>query len=323
MIRYKFLDTSIHEMNIHPNSIFSKERELARMFVSQLEKNNSLVYCPLCKSGNAELFFEKWGQKYYLCETDWSVNLLPLPDQKIMRDYFFTSELAKFRSSTEYQELATRLRQGLWSNLVEWIEGRVRRYVGMDKYHVIDWGSKFTGWINRLEKAHFISNLNMEEPLPPVKSYESTVQADLICLLDVIQRTTNPHELLKKVSKKLSLNGLLIITCRSGSGFDILTLREHSDNVFPLDHICLPSPKGIQKLLEEHGYKVLELTTPGLLDVEFVKNAKGKIPSDQYFQKHLISQFDEATLERMQIFLQQNNLSSHLRVVARRVEDRK
>ena len=134
----------------------------------------------------------------------------------------------------------------------------------------------------------------------------------------MIQRAVRPQELLERISQKLRLGGLLIVSCRAGSGFDILTLREASESIFPLDHILLPSPKGIQVLLVQAGFDVLELTTPGLLDMKYVKRAKENIPKDQYFQRYIVEHGDEFFLERMQGFLQRNNLSSHLRCVARK-----
>ena len=112
----------------------------------------------------------------------------------------------------------------------------------------------------------------------------------------------------------------MLLTCRSGSGFDVLTLAGESESIFPLDHICLPSPQGMTLLLEESGFQLLELTTPGLLDVQLVSRADNKIPLHQHFQRYVRQFCDEKVLERLQGFLQQNNLSSHLRVVARKPE---
>ena len=142
--------------------------------------------------------------------------------------------------------------------------------------------------------------------------------ADIILLIDVLQREIDPLELLKRVAEKIQPGGILIATCRSGSGFDVLTLRGHSENIFPLDHIFLPSPQGMTHLFEDAGFEMLELTTPGLLDMKYVQKAGDNIPEDQYFLRYIVDQRNELLLERMQGFLQRNNLSSHLRCVARK-----
>ena len=73
-------------------------------------------------------------------------------------------------------------------------------------------------------------------------------------------------------------------------------------------------------LLKQVGFELLELSTPGLLDVQLMGRAGDRIPMHQYFQRYITSQCDEKVLERLQGFLQQNNLSSHLRVVAQKPE---
>lgn len=319
MIRYEYFDSLIREEIVHPDKIFLKEQELARNFVQKSEMANNIFSCPFCKAHREELLFEKWGLKYAFCPSEWSVTLASLPEQEVIESYFRDSKLAQFRASKGYQDVVTKKRRDLWESLIGWIGGRVSRYIGNKKYNVADWGSKSVGWVETLQTANFVDNLCVIEPLPPIGySEEKDEGVEIISLIDVIQRQTGPVELLSKIWKKLSPGGLLILTCRSGSGFDILTLRENSDSIFPLDHICLPSPGGIENVLGEVGFEILELTTPGMLDVKYVQTSPKGIPKEQYLQRYIFAQGDERLLERLQGFLQRNNLSSHLRCVARK-----
>lgn len=319
MVRYEYVDVSIRESDIHPDSIAKEERKLAKFVVENIPTSNEVSLCPVCHFKRDEILFEKWGQQYLLCPETWSLALASLPDEDLLYEYYHTSDLANFRASKEYQTKVSNMRKGLWDSQLEWIEGRVRRYIGMGQYIAFDWGSKFVGWAELLNGANFISECHIVEPLPPVLENDLGEEADLICLMDVIQRKSNPQKLLRDVNQRLRPGGILVVTCRSGSGFDILTLRERSESVFPLDHICLPSPKGMQLMLEKAGFKVLELATPGLLDVQLVKNISENIPKDQYFQRYLMDHDNELFFERLQAFLQQNNLSSHIRAVAQKV----
>jgi hypothetical protein len=197
------------------------------------------------------------------------------------------------------------------------MEGRINRYLGNEKYTVIDWGGKFVGWIEYLDTASFVEKLFIQESLPPIKDGpEHKKPVDIVCLMDVLQRVIEPHKLLERIANHLKPGGLLFATCRAGSGFDILALREHSESLFPLDHILLPSPQGMQFLLEQAGFEVMELTTPGLMDMKYIQKANEKIPKDQYFLRYIMRMGNKLFLERMQGFLQRNNLSSHLRCVA-------
>ncbi len=319
MIRYEFMDESITEEDIHPGLIFEEERSLARRFVKNLKTGAAIEPCPVCHAARNDILFEKWGLAYAMCPDTWSIGLAEIPESELIYKYFHDSELSRLRASSEYQHQVTQSRRELWENQVGWMEGRISRYLGNDRYSVIDWGGKHVGWIDILQTASFVEDLSAEDTLPPITQQGLSIQsADIVSLIDVLQRISNPGELLMKISKKLRSGGLLIAACRSGSGFDILTLRENSESIFPLDHIYLPSPHGLKLLLEKSGFEVLELTTPGQLDMRYLKNAMDQIPRDQFFQRYVLNNLDEKFLERMQGFLQRNNLSSHLRCVARR-----
>ncbi|GAB6059452.1 hypothetical protein JCM31598_25690 [Desulfonatronum parangueonense] len=240
-----------------------------------------------------------------------------MPDNATMHRYLHDSDLARYRQTQDYQDTFTQLRQELWAGQIEWVEGRVRRYLGMEKYVVQDWGPRMRGWTEIVSTNNsFISEYVIADPLPPVAPQGRAENGHVAILFDVIQRCTRPAELLKKVHKSLVPGGLLLLSSRSGSGFDVLTLAGESDSIYPLDHICLPSPQGINLLLQRAGFDILELTTPGLLDAQLVQRAADRIPTHQYFQRYLSSLNDDLVFERLQAFLQQNNLSSHLRVVA-------
>ena len=76
----------------------------------------------------------------------------------------------------------------------------------------------------------------------------------------------------------------------------------------------------MKKILEEVGFKVLEITTPGILDMQYIEKQEEHIPQEQIFQRYLLNMKDKRLLERMQIFLQSNNLSSYMRIVAKKDE---
>lgn len=320
MIRFEFTDSSILEQDIHPHNVYDKELEIARLYFDALpEFSKNISPCPICGSGKREFFFAKWGFSYFLCPETWTVSLSSAPTKDFIDDYYKKSELAQYRASEGYQNLVTEKRRDLWESLVGWVEGRISRYLGYSKYLVADWGSRHIGWIQFLNTAAFIENLQVVEPLPPInEDSDQDEPFEIIFLLDVIQRERDPVSLLKRVWDKLKPGGILIASCRAGSGFDVLTLKERSSSIFPLDHITLPSPQGMEILLQKTGFEVLEITTPGLLDMKLIQNDIDKIPRDQFFLRYIFDQHDQLLLERMQGFLQRNNLSSHLRCVARK-----
>jgi len=318
MIRYEFIDSSIRQEDIHPGNFFEKERKLAYNFISRIGLPSINNFCPFCKKQH-ELLFTKWSFNYSICPVTWTISIETTVDEKYLFEYHNQSELSNLRASKEYQDESSNKRKDLWENLVEWIEGRVNRYLGNKKYTVVDWGSKFNGWIESLLNSSFTEKLIIEKSLPPlIDNAPKSYAADIICMIDILHRIDRPGELLRNISKIIKPGGILFLTCRSGSGFDILTLLDHSETIYPLDHIFLPSPNGMKLLLEGAGFEIIEITTPGLMDIKYIKHVKEKIPKNQYFLRYIFEQDDELVLDRMQSFLQRNNLSSHLRCIARK-----
>ena len=73
-------------------------------------------------------------------------------------------------------------------------------------------------------------------------------------------------------------------------------------------------------LFERHDFECIELSTPGLLDVEIVANAYKETPSMNLprFVKSLLDKRDTGTYQSFQEFLQMNRLSSYARIVLRK-----
>jgi len=317
MIRHEVFLPTIKVDDVHHNSMYKHELNLAKDFVSKIAQPTNIKTCPISGMERHEVLFEKWGQRYAMCPKTWSLSIGTMPDDKIMNQYWFDSDLSRYRGTAEFQNASTELRKELWTSQVEWIEGRVRRYLGMDKYSVVDWGPRMQGWVDIVKDTNFIKDYSIAESLPPVEPTFKKENYQAVLMFDVIQRYSRPLELLLKVFNSLVSGGILLLACRSGSGFDVLTLGGESESIFPLDHVCLPSPQGMAMLLKSAGFEILELTTPGLLDVQLVKKSLDQIPKNRYFQRYVTS-LDDLTLERLQGFLQQNNLSSHIRVVAKK-----
>ena len=115
-------------------------------------------------------------------------------------------------------------------------------------------------------------------------------------------------------------NGLLFLTTSTISGFDLQLLWDKSKNIFPIDHMNLFPIEGITKLINDNEFKIIELSTPGQLDIEIVKNAikQNKNIDVPRFISYFIENRDENDHRAFQDFLQMSRLSSHLRIVAQK-----
>ncbi len=111
-----------------------------------------------------------------------------------------------------------------------------------------------------------------------------------------------------------------MLSCPNGMGFDIVTLREVSLAV-DAEHVNLFNPHSLSLLLESCGFEVLEASTPGRLDAEFVRDAvlEGKfdVSNNAFLQRVLIDEWDRLGWS-FQEFLAANGLSSHMWLAARK-----
>jgi hypothetical protein len=307
MIRYEFYDYSINDSNIHPRDVFDNERELAFKFIED-NKIQGKSHNYLFKRYNIPYCFDE--DKNLVAKVDIS------PEE--YKNYFYNSPLSKLRASEKYQKNVKELRSHIWKMYIEWIEGRCFRYLEQrENLSVLDIGSRNVGWVEEIQASSLLQNLSLLNTLPPINTESKKTEAkhDVVIALNVIQRELNPKKLLETIKNNLKDDGIAVLSFRSGTGFDILALKENNKSIFPLDHLFLPSVEGMSKLLESVGLEVVEITTPGQLDAEIVKNAVRQGECHDLLVTHLA---ETVSTDELQTFIQKNNLSSHVRVVVRK-----
>lgn len=166
--------------------------------------------------------------------------------------------------------------------------------------------------LSEKKKVQIINDLNITN-----KNKETV---DLISAFEVIDYTINIDGLFGAIKNMLVHNGLCFLTTISISGFDLQVLWENSNSIFPFDRINVFSMKGLNMVFKRHGFELLEYSTPGLLDLDIVKNAmeKDKRLKIPRFVRTLIDQGDEQIYKDFQEFLQINRLSSFVRILLRK-----
>ena len=110
----------------------------------------------------------------------------------------------------------------------------------------------------------------------------------------------------------------MVFSIKAGNGFDILKLGGNNPSLLPFEHNFLPSRDGIEILLERTGFELLEYTTPGTFDLNYVKNNKSRLGKDDYFLQYFLSHASENSLAEFQRFLQRSGMSSHAQLIARK-----
>jgi hypothetical protein len=176
--------------------------------------------------------------------------------------------------------------------------------------------------------GYFKSLYSVEPLLPmsgacsaPVESVEEGSLQDLnaVSAFEKLEHQFSPYDYVCAIRKTLAPGGMFFFTTRTMTGFDLQVLWDKTPYIFVPEHLNLLSVEGIQLLMERCGLELVELSTPGQLDLQLVLHASEQDPSIKlpHFVAYLLEQRDKLAHADFQAFLQKHRLSSHVRVAAK------
>lgn len=293
------------------------------------------VPCPGCGGSDAALAFEKDGFPYQECRTCHSLFASPRPSPEALIDYAMNSRAVEFWSTHFYRQTADarraqifRPRAGIVAELVKNGTAGGGTFVdvgagyGLFLQEIAATGA-FTA-VRGIEPDRRLAQVCRDEGFDTLETWvedmaPGTVDADFATAFEVLEHTYDPQAFIRACGALLKPGGVLLFTTLSISGFDLLTLWQHSRQISPPQHLNFLSTQGIELLTRRAGLEVVELATPGQLDVDIVRNASIADPSLDIgrFARAIVNGSDE-TRRDFQAFLRAHRLSSHVRCIARR-----
>jgi len=156
----------------------------------------------------------------------------------------------------------------------------------------------------------------------PVRTAElpSLGPADVILAVDALDRTSSLAALVAAIKELLAPGGVVFATAPVASGFEIQTLWDRSPTIIPPDKLNLPSVACLQQLFAEPVWEILELSTPGMFDVEMVYRAIQAEPDGPWPRvlRSLVERTDATGRTQLVELLQSRRLTSFARLVARK-----
>jgi len=135
---------------------------------------------------------------------------------------------------------------------------------------------------------------------------------------ELFEHLHDPSLFLQTVIDTMERNDLFIFTTLSGMGLDIQVLGEHAKALSPPHHLNFLNPKSVSFLLTKIGFEVLDVTTPGKLDIDILKNNKQFIKDR--FWKNLLDYASENELAAIQEVIANSGLSSHMMIICKKSE---
>jgi len=143
----------------------------------------------------------------------------------------------------------------------------------------------------------------------------------LLTAFELFEHLCEPEYFLEKIYELLKPGGYIYITTLNGEGFDIQVLWDKSKSIFPPHHLNFFNPSSLNRLLEKTGFIVEDTATPGVLDWSILEGAYKKENADiTRLWKLVADKGTEKMKNELQQWISNNNLSSHMRILAKKPE---
>ena len=303
---------------IKENPFFQKELALAEAFSLMHPKHGKpLERCLVCDSEDVHTFFWKWGIQYLRCEHCYSI--MADVEAEDVWTYSGLESLHEIRCSAAYQGEGAAVRRGRWEEFADWLRFRLYRYCGKHQgFAIIDYGNRWAAFSALLAQSDLCEKYRLKDSIFSKAQDAQPGAADVVLALDYLQQVQCPKQFFQEVYESLAPQGLLVLGTKVGSGLDVLLLRENNKNVFPYEHILMPSKEGLKILLEDAGMELLEFTTPGTFDINYVRANKDGIAREDYFMRYFMDTATPNAEAEFQRFIQRAGLSSYAQIIARK-----
>ena len=306
------------------NEDIDRLKKLASGFVN--------VNCPACNSTRSCFAFKKYDFNFCKCDQCSTVYMNPRATPEILDEFYSNSKLYEYWDKFIFPASREIRKNKIFRPRVELIKNFCDAY-NLNKNIIVDVGSASGMFVEEAIKSKYFDKVIGIEPSTAqaetsrklgMEVIESTLEkvegydayADIVVSFETIEHVSSPSDFLASCNKIMKKNGLLILTCPNFLGFDILCLGEKSESL-DIEHINMFNPESVKILLERNNFKILEISTPGKIDVDIIKS---KVDSNvinffnQPFLEYLFKYSDSKTLESFQTFLSDNLLSSHMLV---------
>lgn len=314
---------------IRPQEEYNKYIQLIKDDIELIIKDNAGTYvkqCPACGSKESSFKFSKYGFVYRECSTCSTIYMTPRPTIEMLHNFYANSKGVKYWNSPHVQNTKSRI-ENVYKTRAKWIKESVE-FTSNSSNSYLDYYPKYSPFIEE------ISNLKLFDKLVAYKPFESVLEAisnskfeirtlitdekfSVISAFEVIDRFFNPKDALKTIYSLLEDDGLLFLSTTSASGFDIQYLLKNAKNIIPPINMTIFSIEGITKALTEIGFEVVEMSTPGTLDLQIIEKQIKDVQLPK-FLKDIITNRDNSVKESFQEFLQRAKLSSYMTILAKK-----
>ncbi|MFZ6011469.1 MAG: class I SAM-dependent methyltransferase [Bacteroidota bacterium] len=294
------------------------------------------VPCPACGSMSRTAWATKEGFSYDLCNDCRTIYMNPRAPENILYEFYDQSENYAFWNKHIFPASEQARKQKIFVPRAKRLQSYCQQQ-GVKGGTLLEIGSAFGTFCEAAKELNYFERIIAVEPTPDLaatcrkKGIETLQQpveqltlpensVDVVASFEVIEHLGNPQTFVQQSIRYLRKGGLFICTCPNGEGLGTLVLKEKA-KVVDHEHVNYFNPKSLSLLLERNGLEVLEVSTPGELDVELLVNA---FKEDQALMQgvplfnYLTHVASSEQLLNFQQYLKENLLSSHMWIIAKR-----
>ena len=263
------------------------------------------------------------GLSYSRCPDTGSLFLTHLPGKKEWGELL--REVSRFRRSPEafHLDLAQSRVENVYRPKLEWIQETLR-IQGLARPRLVELVTP-PGDLSQFlrESGSFSQVLTADETdlAQGGASAPTWGEVHAALLFESLDRAADPEALLGGVAERLAKGGFLFVTGLVASGFDLAVLGLKNLYLYPPDRTNCFTLEGLKQMLGRFGFSLVEVSTPGVLDVQIVEEHRRRMPELAFspLERQILSASAEAR-SAFQSFLQEWGLSSFARIVARKKE---
>jgi len=325
------------EYEIRPRALLNRYLELVAEDAKNCFNKETRLHltCVACDCNEATHQFDKSGFAYVVCSECGTLYQNPRPPLTAFDSFYCQSKSSQYWTEVFYPAVAEIRREKIFRprvnemiKLIEEKKIKIERLIDVGAGYGIlldEWRQRFphTKSIAIEPSPIFAKECRakgfevVEEMAENVKGYDNF--ADLVICFEILEHVYDPFTFLQALKQFVRPGGYLFISTLSIDGFDLQTLWEKSNQIFPPHHINLLSIAGFEKLFQRAGLTETTISTPGELDVDIVRNAQKfdpKILNGQRFLHKLLN--DDNSARKFQQFLVEQRMSSHVWIIGRK-----
>jgi len=333
-------ELDMKEQEIRPKELFEEYLEVSKNDINVFFSDyNSFISidCPACNSSSKTNAFIKHGFNYVKCDNCYTLYTSPRPTEKMISNFYKNSLSGKFWAERFFPETAEARREMIFRPRVDLLESIISTVQLPEPKSLVDVGSGFGIFLEEVNKRDIFDKTYGIEPSIDLADTcrskginviekaveeidENELQVSIATSFEVFEHLYNPEEFINSIKRIIKPNGIIYFTTLTISGFDLLVLGKNSKSISPPHHINFFSTEGLKILMSRCGLDIVEIATPGKLDVDIIMNTLKDDPTidPPDFIKYILKHRSKDLYQNFQTFLQQNNLSSHVRVIARK-----